>query len=44
MSTEEIRYRTSRLVMSTIQIIAQSAKIEEAEISANAIKLEKLIW
>jgi hypothetical protein len=41
MSTEEMRYRVSAVVTSTLQIVVQAANIEEAEASADAIDFDK---
>jgi len=44
MNEEEMRYRVSAVVTSTLQIVVQAANIEEAEASADTIEVEKLIW
>ena len=41
MSTEEMRYRVSAVVTSTLQIVVQAVNIEEAEASADAIDFDK---
>ena len=37
MNEEEMRYRVSAVVTSTLQIVVQAASIEETEASADAI-------
>ena len=37
MNEEEMRYRVSAVVTSTLQIVVQAANIEETEASADAI-------
>ena len=41
MNEEEMRYRVSVVVTSTLQIVVQAANIEEAESSADAIDFDK---
>ena len=41
MSTEEMRYRVSAVVTSTLQIVVQARSSEEAEASADAIDFDK---
>ena len=41
MNEEEMRYRVSVVVTSTLQIVVQAANIEEAEASADAIDFDK---
>lgn len=41
MSTEEMRYRVSAVVTSTLQIVVQAVNIEEAEASADVIDFDK---
>lgn len=41
MNEEEMRYRVSAVVTSTLQIVVQAANIEEAEASADAIDFDK---
>ena len=41
MSTEEMRYRVTAVVTSTLQIVVQAVNIEEAEASADAIDFDK---
>jgi hypothetical protein len=41
MNEEEMRYRVSAVVTSTLQIVVQAASIEEAEASADAIDFDK---
>ena len=41
MNEEEMRYRVSAVVTSTLQIVVQAVNIEEAEASADAIDLDK---
>jgi hypothetical protein len=41
MNEEQMRYRVSAVVTSTLQIVVQAASIEEAEASADAIDFDK---
>jgi hypothetical protein len=41
MNQEEMRYRVTAVVTSTLQIVVQAANIEEAEASADAIDFDK---
>jgi hypothetical protein len=41
MNDEEMRYRVTAVVTSTLQIVVQAASIEEAEASADAIDFDK---
>jgi hypothetical protein len=41
MNEEEMRYRVSAVVTSTLQIVVQTANIEESKASANAIDFDK---
>ena len=41
MNEEEMRYRVSAVVTSTLQIVVQAASMEEAEASADAIDFDK---
>lgn len=41
MNEEEMRYRVTAVVTSTLQIVVQAANIEEAEASADAIDFDK---
>ena len=41
MNEEEMRYRVSAVVTSTLQIVVQAANIEEAEASADGIDFDK---
>jgi len=41
MNDEEMRYRVTAVVTSTLQIVVQAASMEEAEASADAIDFDK---
>ena len=41
MNEEEMRYRVTAVVTSTLQIVVQAVNIEEAEASADAIDFDK---
>jgi len=41
MNEEEMRYRVSAVVTSTLQIVVQAVSMEEAEASADAIDFDK---
>ena len=41
MSTEDMRYRVSAIVTSTLQIVVQARSVEEAEAFSDAIDFDK---